>query len=192
MNAAILQAAMQEAETIDQDLDEDDRIPPERAPALLINRYRARETHPGASAGRCDGLRPEQFADLELLARVAKPDAEVNVLRQGFLLLMTAFDAAVFDLVRIAFRKKFFQLIGTFGKQEKVSLEGIGEAGSFEALRDQMIEDQLKKRYVKGPARAAPSTRRESRGRGERGPSRAARRIGAAPERACPQPRRSR
>ena len=50
----------------------------------------------------------EQFADLELLARVARPDAEVNVLRQGFLLLMTAFDAAVFDLVRIAFRKEFF------------------------------------------------------------------------------------
>ena len=91
----------------------------------------------------------EQFADLELLARVARPDAEVNVLRQGFLLLMTAFDAAVFDLVRIAFRKEFFQLIGTFGKQEKVSLEDIGEAGSFEALRDQMIEDQLKRRYVK-------------------------------------------
>ena len=31
----------------------------------------------------------------------------------------------------------------------KVSLEEIGEAGSFEALRDQIIEDQLKKRYVK-------------------------------------------
>ena len=62
---------------------------------------------------------------------------------------MTAFDTAVFDLVRIAFRKKFFQLIGTFGKQEKVSLVDIGEAGRFEALRDQMTEDRLKRRYVK-------------------------------------------
>jgi len=62
----------------------------------------------------------EQFADLELLPR-RETRRRGHVLRQGFLLLMTAFDAAVFDLVRIAFRKKFFQIIGTFGKQEGIT-----------------------------------------------------------------------
>ncbi len=146
---AILRVAMQEYERADLDLDEEDRIPLDALRALVSTAIEhAKHIQVRRQVDAMVYAR-EQFADLELLARVARPDAEVNVLRQGFLLLMTAFDAAVFDLVRIAFRKKFFQLIGTFGKQEKVSLEGIGEAGSFEALRDQIIEDQLKKRYVK-------------------------------------------
>jgi hypothetical protein len=62
---------------------------------------------------------------------------------------MTAFDAAVFDLVRVALRRRFFDLIGKFGKQEKVTVDWIGSCGSFETVRDRMIEDQLKRRYVK-------------------------------------------
>jgi hypothetical protein len=146
---AILQTAMQEAETNNQELEEEDRIPPDALRALLITAIEQAKHIQVRRQVDAMVYAQEQFADLELLARVSRPDAEVNVLRQGFLLMMTAFDAAVFDLVRIAFRKKFFQLIGTFGKQEKVSLEGIGEAGSFETLRDQIIEEQLKKRYVK-------------------------------------------
>jgi hypothetical protein len=95
------------------------------------------------------GFVHEQFEEIELLARVAQPEAEINPLRQGFLLLTTAFDAAVFDLMRIAFKKKFFQLVGVFGGKEKLPLEEIGEAGGFEVLRDRIIEEQLKKRYVK-------------------------------------------
>ena len=60
-----------------------------------------------------------------------------------------AFDAAVFDVTRIAFRRKFFELVGVFGKQEKVALVEIGEARSFESFRDQVIEQQFKRRYVK-------------------------------------------
>ncbi len=87
--------------------------------------------------------------EIQLLARTLQPDAEINVLRQGFILLMTAFDAAIFDLVRVKLRNDFFKLIGMFGKQEKVSLSEIGEAGSFDALREGIVEDQMKKRYIK-------------------------------------------
>lgn len=90
-----------------------------------------------------------RFREIKLLARVAAPGAEINLLRQGFILLMTAFDAAVFDLVRAALRKRFFELISAFGKQEKVTLQEIGEAGSLGVLREQIIEDQLKRRYIK-------------------------------------------
>ncbi len=91
----------------------------------------------------------QQFGEIDLLARIATPEAEINSLRQGFILLMTAFDAAIFDLVRVAFRQDFFGLIGTFGKQEKISFERIGKSKSFEACRDQVIEERLKGMYVK-------------------------------------------
>ncbi len=141
--------AMREAETVDQELDEEDRTPLDALRALLTTAVdhavyvKIRQRVDAMVYAR------QQFEEIELLAHVARPDTEINVLRQGFILLMTAFDAAVFDLVGIAFRKKFFPLIGIFGKQEKISLQTIGDAGSFEALRDQMVEEQLKKRYVK-------------------------------------------
>ena len=91
----------------------------------------------------------QRYADLDLAARMNRPEAEINVLRQGFILLLTAFDAAVFDLVRSAFNRNFFGLIGTFGRQEKVSLETLARYGSFDALRDEIIEEQLKARYLK-------------------------------------------
>jgi hypothetical protein len=90
-----------------------------------------------------------KFEELRLVARISTPGAEISFLRQGFILLMTAFDAAVFDLVRVALRSKFFPLIGQFGRQEKITLEKFGSFGSFEAFRDQTVEEQLKSRYVK-------------------------------------------
>jgi hypothetical protein len=90
-----------------------------------------------------------RYADLDLAARMIRPEAEINVLRQGFILLMTAFDAAVFDLVRVAFTRDFFGLIGTFGRQERVSLQTLARYGSFDAVRDEIIEEQLKARYLK-------------------------------------------
>jgi hypothetical protein len=91
----------------------------------------------------------ERLRELAIAARVANPDAEINLLRQGFLLLMTAFDAAVFDLLRIAFKERFFQLVGLFGGNDKWSMEDIAGAGSFAAMEAQIIETQLKKRYIK-------------------------------------------
>jgi hypothetical protein len=145
----IVQAAIQEYETIDQDIDDEERIQPDALQALITLAIEHAKHIQVRRQLDAMVYAKEQFSNFELLARVARPDAEVNVLRQAFLLLMTAFDAAVFDLARIALREKFFQLIGTFGKQEKVSLEAIGEAGSFDALRDQVIEEQLKKRYLR-------------------------------------------
>lgn len=48
-------------------------------------------------------------------------------------------------------------MIKTFGKHEKLSLEALGDTGSFEALREQIIEEQLKKRYVKDLILLLPS-----------------------------------
>lgn len=91
----------------------------------------------------------DRYADFELAARMTRPEAEINILRQGFILLMTAFDAAVFDLVRVALSRDFFGLISVFGRQERISLETFARYNGFEALRDDVIESQLKTRYLK-------------------------------------------
>lgn len=91
----------------------------------------------------------EKADEIEIALRMLKPETEINVLRQGFILLMTIFDATVFDLTRVALQKDFFRLIGIFGKQEKVSLESFGKYDDFEKFKEETIEDQLKAKYLK-------------------------------------------
>jgi hypothetical protein len=90
-----------------------------------------------------------RYADIDLASRMSQPEAEINILRQGFILLLTAFDAAIFDLVRVALTRNFFGLIAAFGNKDKISLESLARYGSFQVLRDEVIEDQLKSRYLK-------------------------------------------
>lgn len=87
--------------------------------------------------------------EIDIAKRMSTPDAEINVLRQSFIVLMTIFDAAIFDIVRVAFKRNFFGLISAFGKQERISLESLGKFGSFENFRDEIIEEQLKSKYLK-------------------------------------------
>lgn len=79
--------------------------------------------------------------------RLLRPEADLNALRQGFLLVMTLFDAAVFDIVRAAMRRRFFKVVPLFGK--KMSLENLNRFSTFEDLRDTVIEEQLRMRYLK-------------------------------------------
>jgi hypothetical protein len=91
----------------------------------------------------------DRFKAIKPIAKLVGPDAVVGVLRQGFILLMTAFDAVIFDLVRVKLRKDFFKLIGALGKNEKITFQDMAEAGNMEALQNEIIEEQLKTRYVK-------------------------------------------
>ena len=91
----------------------------------------------------------EKADEIEIALKMLKPETEINVLRQGFILLMTIFDATVFDLARVALQKDFFRLIGVFGKQDKVSLESFGKYADFEKFKEETIEDQLKTKYLK-------------------------------------------
>lgn len=103
------------------------------------------------SARKVDDLEylHQSFQDLELASRIAQPHTQINILRQGFLLLMTTFDAAVFDLVRVALKRHFFRLIGSFAKQDRLSLDSLSNYQDFESLRDSVIDTQLKSRYLK-------------------------------------------
>lgn len=87
--------------------------------------------------------------EVEIALRMSDPDAEINTLRQSFILLMTIFDATMFDITRVALKTKFFTLIGTFAKQERIPLDTLSKFVSFEELRDNTIEDQLRSKYLK-------------------------------------------
>jgi hypothetical protein len=77
------------------------------------------------------------------------PEKHTGIYRQGFILLMTLFDSTVFDLARFALQRNFFGLIATFGKKEKASYEWIGQHRDFDALRESIIDELLKQRYIK-------------------------------------------
>lgn len=145
----LLNDVMHEALAVENEQDEDDRIPPEALRALLLSAIEHAQHINVRQQLDAVVYAKQQFHELDVLARMAQPGTEINVLRQGFLLLMTAFDAAVFDIVRVALHARFFELIPMFGKQDKVTLEAIGAAGTFDSFREQVINDQLKKLYLK-------------------------------------------
>jgi hypothetical protein len=102
-------------------------------------------------AGKINKLREAlyEIEDVEIAVRMSRTDTEINVLRQGFITLTTIFDATVFDLMRVALKRDFFTLIASFGKQDKVSLDKISKYSSLEEFRDEVIEEQLKSKYLR-------------------------------------------
>lgn len=87
--------------------------------------------------------------EIAVQINVLNPKAQLNTFRQAFILLMTIFDATVFDLVRTALKKDLFKIVGKFGQNEKlpnITLEGID---SFETFQDRVIEEQLKSKYLR-------------------------------------------
>jgi len=101
--------------------------------------------------GRNNALRRalDFFERMRFAARLTLPEAEVNLYRQGFLLLMTAFDAAVFDIVRVALRNDFLKLIARFGRSDKVALTEFADYDDLDQFQDAIIERQLKLFYIK-------------------------------------------
>lgn len=91
----------------------------------------------------------EQISHLDLVCRAGQADTELNVFRQGFLLALTAFDAAVFDLTREVLTSCFWTLISRFPARRKISVDDLGRYSSFEEFRDGVVEDELRGLYLK-------------------------------------------
>ena len=84
-----------------------------------------------------------------IMIKMSSKDEQLSIVRQGFILFMTVFDATIFDLMRIALNKNFFKLIGFFGKNDKISLDTLNNYNTFDDLKNSLIEKQLKKKYIK-------------------------------------------
>jgi hypothetical protein len=105
----------------------------------LINHHRVQDMYEAI----------ERIEHLRFLGTFSDPDAEINAYRQSFILLMTAFDAAVFDLTRAALRKNFFPFISYFGRDAKLNFEDVGHFATLDEFIEFVTEGQLKNRYLK-------------------------------------------
>lgn len=90
-----------------------------------------------------------EVSTLRSAAASHHPERQISIYRQAFILLMTHFDAAVFDLVRLALRTNFFPLAAHFGDKEKIPYSWFGGHNDFDSFRDSLIEELLRARYVK-------------------------------------------
>ena len=65
----------------------------------------------------------DSIEDVDITVRMFRSDTEINILRQGFITLTTILDATVFDLMKVALRKDFFNQIVLFAdKQDKLPI----------------------------------------------------------------------
>lgn len=77
------------------------------------------------------------------------PEQHSNVFRQSFILLMTHFDATVFDLMRLALTTNFFALAPKLGRSDKLAFAKLEGHTNFDSFRNAIIDDLLKSRYLK-------------------------------------------
>lgn len=90
-----------------------------------------------------------KLKQIDIMMKMSKKDDQLNIVRQGFILLMTIFDSTIFDLMRTALNNNFFELISIFGKNDKIALDAFKDYNSLDNFKESVIEGQLKKKYIK-------------------------------------------
>lgn len=89
----------------------------------------------------------DRFEEFRIIAESGEPSAPLGIMRQSFIALMASFDAAIFDLVRLAFKKDFFPLMAKIEK--KLSMD-FSQLNTWDELRESLVETQLRKQYAVG------------------------------------------
>ena len=76
----------------------------------------------------------------------------LNIYRQSFILLMTAFDAAIFDITEIVLNNHFFEFCNANENllKDSYKLKEIARFGSFENFKADIISKILKDNYASG------------------------------------------
>jgi hypothetical protein len=72
----------------------------------------------------------------------------INIYRQSFILIMAAFDAAVFDLVKELFKDNFFQAMPLLNAKGKIDISSLNEYRNFSEMKEREIENNLGKIYI--------------------------------------------
>ncbi|MCQ4922174.1 hypothetical protein NE686_03700 [Tissierella carlieri] len=86
--------------------------------------------------------------DLQTLYRIFDYNNTINVYRQSFILVTTAFDAVIFDISRQIFKDNFFECMDKFNYEKNFKLKEIVAFGNFHNFRDSTIENALKGKYI--------------------------------------------
>ncbi len=89
-----------------------------------------------------------EYRELQTLYSVFDDQAPINIYRQSFILLLTAFDAVVFDIATKLFSDKFFEIAPYINYDKKFTLTDISKYDSFEEFSNKTSEMIISGKYI--------------------------------------------
>lgn len=89
-----------------------------------------------------------EYEELQTLYSIFDDMAPINIYRQSFILLLTAFDAVMFDMVKSLFKDKFFEIAPFINYDKKFSLVDISKYESFEDFSEKTIDQIVAGKYI--------------------------------------------
>ncbi|MEG1725895.1 MAG: hypothetical protein RR313_10925 [Anaerovoracaceae bacterium] len=90
----------------------------------------------------------EEYSELKTLYNIFDDKNPINIYRQAFILLMTAFDAATFDLFSNIFNQDFFNIARIMNYDKKFSLDDITKYQNFNEFASKTIDIMISGKYV--------------------------------------------
>lgn len=90
----------------------------------------------------------EEYTELKTLYNIFDDKNPISIYRQAFILLMTAFDAAVFDLFTNIFNQDFFNVSRIMNYDKKFSLGDITKYQDFNEFASKTIDTMISGKYV--------------------------------------------
>jgi len=141
------------AEEIKEEVDEVDKVSKEKCYDMLtIEDYQSVMIYM-----RCKLFNDEidefesdlyEYQELQTLYSIFDDYAPINIYRQSFILLLTAFDAVVFDLSKKIFTSNFFEIAPFINYDKKFTLSDISKFENFEEFSSQTIETVISGKYI--------------------------------------------
>lgn len=89
-----------------------------------------------------------EYQELQTLYGIFDEKAPINIYRQSFILLLTAFDAVIFDMAKILFSNKFFEIAPFINYDKKFSLADISKYENFQEFSEKTIDLIIAGKYI--------------------------------------------
>lgn len=90
----------------------------------------------------------EEYQELQTLYSIFDEETPINIYRQSFILLLTAFDAVIFDLAKMLFVSRFFEVAPYINYDKKFSLSDISKHSNFEEFSEKTVDSIIAGKYV--------------------------------------------
>lgn len=90
------------------------------------------------------------FDRLKTILEINDSNNTLNVYRQSFILLISSFDAAIFDITKELLNQRFFSLISKFcDNDQKIRVKDLDKFVDSSGMIENTIDECLKKKYLK-------------------------------------------
>ncbi len=90
----------------------------------------------------------QQYKGLQTLYNIFNDKSKINIYRQAFILLMTAFDATLFDLFKKLLEDNFFDLAEKIKYEKKYTIKDIVNYNSFNDFMENTVDEMVAGKYA--------------------------------------------